>query len=296
MPANLAAAEAVAPAGESSSPSQQSRPLPRKPATRVQIERLVEAARLGPQLGNIAMAFQRGWSGAIGNAHLPPASRVRAQQIIDQVNDEFLAREVLRAAVERGLARLESPDADAALAWWSSPLGTRFARIDSTAPSQDMQVEMARFVGDLQVKPLPQQRVERMTDLVASVGVGTFTRDTAIQTLKGLLSVMQARAAKGSAPTPTPAPDAESLEARLKPMIELVSVRTEQLVRLQWLYLYRDIPDADLDRYLEFARSPAGKAYTSALFGAIGEAVGAASTTAGERIIRAEVSATESRT
>jgi hypothetical protein len=249
-------------------------------AARAPAARLVAAARLEPQIAQFARNFGRGWSTGLNNPALPPAARARTERVMNEVAAEYLAATRLTAGVEAALARLTPADAAAALEWWSSPLGQRIAAIDATPESPELQVALARFVGDLQVKPLPPERVQRLTDLVSTVGVGSFQRDISIRTMEALLTAVRA-----GIPAGAPAPPIDELQARLKGVVDVFAVRAEQAVRLQLLYQYREFADAEIDRYLEFARSPAGRAYTAALYGALTDGVALAAQVFGERLV-----------
>ncbi|MCU0757581.1 MAG: hypothetical protein MUF07_00075 [Steroidobacteraceae bacterium] len=249
-------------------------------ASRSPAARLLAAARLEPQVAQFARNFGRGWSGGLNNPALPPAIRARNDRLLNEIMAEHLTAARLTSEVEAALGKMAPADAAAALEWWSSPLGARIATIDATPESPELQVAMARFVGDLQVKPLPPERVQRMTDLVATVGVGSFMRDLTRRTLEGLLAAVRASVPAGAA-----APQVEQLESQLAGALDVLAVRAEQAVRLQLLYQYRDIGDAELDRYVEFARSPAGRAYTTALYGALTEGVTRAAQAFGARLV-----------
>lgn len=245
---------------------------------------IVAAARIAPQVDEFVRNFVRGWSSGVNNGAMPPQARQRAEKLVVEVTTEHLTPERLTREVEAALARLEPAQAAAALEWWRSPLGARIAAIDSLPSTPERQVELARFVGDLQVQPLPPARVQRMTELVAAMGVGEFMRTLTEQTMQGMLAAVRAAAAGGGAN----APALEDLQEKLKGALDVLAVRAEQTVRLQLLYQYREISDEDLGRYLEFARSAPGKAYGNAVYGALTGSVARAATALGERLMAKE--------
>lgn len=242
---------------------------------------LVAAAQLAPQVDQFARNFVRGWTTGLNNGALPPQARQRTGKLIAEITAEHLTPERLTGEIQAALAGLAPEQAAAALAWWRSPLGARIAAIDALPATPERQVELARFVGDLQVKPLPAERVQRMTELVAAMGVGEFMRGLTNQTMQGMLAAVRAAAAGGGAN----APALDELQSKLKEALDVLAVRAEQSVRLQLLYQYRELSDEDLGRYLEFARSAPGKAYSEALYGALIGGVSRAAGVLGERLV-----------
>jgi hypothetical protein len=255
LPHALRAADAPA---KAAAPAAQGRPADADtPAARI-----VAAAQLQPQFQVFATEFVRGWQIGFGSPAVAPQIRERLKTTIQRIVDQELAAERMTGAVAMALAARSAAEHAAMLGWWTSPLGSQVATIDSTQFTPALQVEFARFVGDLQVKPLPAERVQRMTDLVAAVGVGALAKDVAEQSMQGMITALRAAGVERS---PAGAQGLNELETQLRPLLDVLAVRVEQTTRLRLLFVYRDISDADLDRYLEFARSEAGKAYTAAL-------------------------------
>lgn len=248
---------------------------------------IVEAARLEPQVEQFARNFVRGWATGVDNGALPPQARQRAGKLVAEVTAEHLTPERLTREIEAALARLTPEEAAGALAWWRSPLGGRIAALDALQNTPERQVELARFVGDLQVQPLPAARVQRMTELVATMGVGEFMRELTVQTMQGMLAAVRAASAGGGGN-----PQAlQELQDKMKGALDVLAVRAEQSVRLQLLYQYRELSDAELGSYLEFARSGPGKAYAGAVYGALTGGVSRAAAVLGERLMAKEEAA-----
>lgn len=167
------------------------------PAIARRVQRIYPLAGLGPQLNAFSDMFVRGRRAGLAGARLPLLVSARAEKIIGQVADESMSVDRLRSNVEHPLGTIDTTVTDDVARWWDSLVAVWIAKLDSARLSPEQQVELARFVGDLQVKPLPPARVQLMTDLVALLDIGEFTRTSSTLVARNMMSILGSRMPQG---------------------------------------------------------------------------------------------------
>ncbi|HXZ49993.1 MAG TPA: hypothetical protein VEG27_13300 [Usitatibacter sp.] len=186
----------------------------------------------------------------------------------------------LRTSVAREMAAaLSVEDEDAALAWLSSDLGQRITRLEEESGASGAARRFEEESPAVLAKLSPE-RLDKCRRLAESARAGEAAARIVID--------MSAAILYGAAVTGK-LPGAELLdslrrefEAR-RPQLE--REYADQAIRA-YAYNYRALSDEDLERYVAFAESPAGRRYHGASQAALDAALTRASLEMGERLGR----------
>lgn len=156
-------------------------------------------------------------------------------------------------------SQLEAADAQEVLRWLRGTTGKRFTALEIDVGRPEVQAQMAKYAQTLSRNPPPEERLEliqsldralRVTDgasrmmMNMNLGIGIGMLDTAPYVDEQAVRKMR-----------------ESIEAERPRMVETVG----PAMFVMLLYAYRDVSDTDLNRYIEFAVSPAGDRYQRAM-------------------------------
>ena len=182
-----------------------------------------------------------------------PGQSWRTDAMRDNVAAIFSA-DRLRVEILAGLRRRLEPDRTrSVLAWLRSPLARRIVRLESLPPSPDRAAEEAAYVNQLPATPPPAarlaliHRVERATEATETTAV---VMSATIAALRRAVIPLSGGSVPGSV---------AELEAMDLGANELLRFRTVTA----FLFIYRELSDADLARYAAFLESPTGRWFTS---------------------------------
>lgn len=203
-----------------------------------------------------------------GAAQAREQARAAGEKTID--NDADFARltramdaafepEALRRGVSRDLARyLSRSDEDEVLVWLSSDLGKRLTTIEERAGEMDEIMKAEREAPDY-LRSLPEERVDRFKRLEAAIRAGEAT--------SGMVQGMTSAIVYGFA-LMSPNSDPEGAVAKLKKSLasqrEQMSAVFVQRAVEAFAYVYREVPDGEIDSYIRFNSSAPGKRYNDA--------------------------------
>lgn len=215
------------------------------------------------QLGSFSQAVEQQM--ASQPAEIPAATRGALLQALRA----FYAPQPLRAAALAHLRqRLDPAQAREVVKWLRSERGRRITGLEESASTPESAAQIQAYAASLQSGPPGPERIERIQRL------DRVTRSTDVATevaLKLAAAVARGLTAALAAP-PTAADIAAALEAQ-RPEIR-ASMQQATLVSL--LYTYRSLPDSELDAYIAFLESGAGRWYqgvtTAALMASLDQA------------------------
>lgn len=179
----------------------------------------------------------------------------------------------LRASVRRDLARLDARTRAAALAFLASRSGARVTRAE-VAASTGQEAARAEGAAAEEAAALAPARRSLLERLERAAGEGERRLELDARLSAALVQGVR-RARPELAPPPEPAPGGAT------PAAEVVeSYRRAALADAA--RIYRAVPDADLERYLGFLESPAGRAFQGAVAAAVLRALEDAARSFGE--------------
>jgi len=211
-----------------------------------------QIAQIEPMvLMGIAQAYEqeRGKPGGLGDIGL---SRLKAA-----VAKAFDANR-LRRQFEAEMAReLSAADEREVLVWLSTDLGKRFTRLEEQSGEMDEVMKREKEAAAYLAK-LPAPRVERFKRLAKAVRIGESGAGIMINTTVGIAYGI----ALSTPPQDTSGADAlkRQLEAQRPRMVAAAEASSVE----EFAFIYRGVSDADVDRYIAFSETPAGRNYAEA--------------------------------
>jgi len=162
---------------------------------------------------------------------------------------------------------LTDEDIKGALQWFDSPLGKKCTQLEEAASTAEAQAEMLKFAAGLQNSPPTAERLKALRELDSAVKITDSAVDMAMSIQVAIALGMLATLPMEQRERPDDV--ARELE-RSRPDIENM-VRTETFISN--LYTYKDLTDAEIKQYAEFARSPAGSKFGLAAISALKKAL-----------------------
>lgn len=235
---------------------------------------IIVKSGVAAQLGDFAPTLR---TGITTNAEL--ASKMTEAQLATLLGafESAYAPAKLQADIAAELVRqLKAPQAKEALAWLESPVGSKITAMEdeATALAADP-VRMAE--AQKMLERLPPRRAERYIALMKATGADEAGATIAINSQLGM--AYGAAATLGKQP-----PDLEAMRKELGSQRPQIVEALGNVYFTMFSSVYADLPEAELDQYLAFAQSPAGKAYHQALSASIDVALTRAARETGRQI------------
>jgi hypothetical protein len=168
-------------------------------------------------------------------------------------------------------ANMTGKDIEAALAWLNSPLGEKITGLEEAASTPQAMAEMQSMAGRLAGD---KARAEKMKKLDVAIQAS----ESSVRMVLNMQVVMTVAMTSSLEPDQQPSVDAILREVN-KNSAQIRSMMEQQTI-LAFLYTYRSLPDAELDRYIAFGESAAGKKYQAVT----SEAVSGAMVEAGRKL------------
>ena len=195
--------------------------------------------------------------------------QARLQALLDE---DKLTAELVQSAIENALNEtsgyaiaetylLERSDADQlneTIAFMESNVGGRIVAAENAAQNPDAQTAMQAYAMELAQTPPSDKRQQLIRDFL----VVTDAENAAIDMLKTMMFVTADFMSEYK-------PEAgevlqSSLETEWQKMEPMVRAQMGQYMQIASYYSYKDITDADLEQYITFLGSDAGKVYSEA--------------------------------
>jgi hypothetical protein len=164
-----------------------------------------------------------------------------------------LGPEALRHGVHRALARRLDQRTALLLAWLRAPLSRRIVALESAAPSADRAAEAAAFINRLPSAPPAPARLA----LVHRADRAGEVTETSALVIGATIGAVRAAVAPISTSGALPRGARDPRDAG--PAVDEV-FRFRTVASL--LFTYRDLRDAELERYVAFLESPTGRWFT----------------------------------
>ena len=165
-------------------------------------------------------------------------------------------------------AKLTTRDIKDILEWFDSPTGKKFARLEEAAAVPEAEKEMEQYVAQLQNSPQTEARFGILKELDAA----TKSTESSLEAALGIqTAVIAALIATQPAEQQSRLKESASREMeKNRPQMEAF-LRSRVIGYL--LYAYRSATEAELQKYIEFAKSPAGSKYNSVSVAALKDAL-----------------------
>lgn len=232
------------------------------------VQTLMRKSGLDKQLEQIPAMVQAGIDQAQQQQQqqqrLSPDDMANLKRLTAVAFDAKALNEAVRTHVQ---ANMNGKDIEAALAWLNSPLGEKITGLEEAASTPQAAAEMQSMAGRLTGDKARSEKMKK-------VDVAVQATESNVRMVLNMQVVITVAMTASMEPDQQPSVDAILHEvnknsAQMRSMIE-------QQTLLLFLYTYRTLTDAELDRYIAFAESAAGKKYqtvtTEAVSGAMVDA------------------------
>ena len=178
--------------------------------------------------------------------------------ISGSVQQAFSPDRFKQTIIKEVRASMTVKDLDNVLNWLDSPLGKKCTRLEDAASTPEIFSDVQKFAARLKHAPPANRRLNILRRLDAAVKATETNVEIAMNTqLAVAYAVVQSlpREQQGSMK------DIAAQLEKNRPQIEAV-MKSQTL--LFGLYIYRDLTNAELEKYIRFAVSPSGSKYHSA--------------------------------
>jgi len=163
--------------------------------------------------------------------------------------------------------KLTAQDIKEVLQWLDSPIGKKATKLEEAASTPQAQVDMQQYAASLQTSPPTSERLKALRQFDLAVKATECAVDVAINA-----QVAVAMAMISTFPAEQRIPPDE-ISRRIEKNRSAIEAEVRSQVLVSALYTYRSLTDAEIQRYTEFAKSPAGVKYHSATMGALKKAI-----------------------
>lgn len=199
---------------------------------------------------------------------------------IDRIVSENFDAERLYARIRLEFERnLDAAKLEAALAWYRSPLGKRMTGFELAALVFDGGRDAADFVAHLEQHQPSARRIALIERLDAGGGASEATVDVTMAVVRGLAFAFNPVLPAGARMSH------DQLESRIARARGATLEQIRRVCLISMLFAYRSVPDHELDHYVRFVESEAGRWYVNVMNSALVTAMSvAAETTAAELV------------
>ena len=176
--------------------------------------------------------------------------------------------------------RLSAGDADAAIAWLESPLGQRVTELEGRAAEPAVQQEIMQRLQSGDAADVSDDRQGLLERFDEATRASDMSVEMVIGIQHGLVSaILQAAGA--------PAEQLDMALGQLEAARPQIATAVAAQNQATFGVIYRDLSDAEMADYVEFAESGAGRAYHEAMFTGFADAMESAATRSGEAMAAA---------
>jgi hypothetical protein len=239
------------------------------------VRTLMQKSGLNRQIEQIPLMMQAG----MAQAEQSEPSRKLTQKEMDDLNGMVAAAfdaKAMNAAVQKHIrSTLAKKDILAALAWLSSPLGEKITRLEEDSSTPAAYEEMQAMADTLTKNAARAAQLRKLDRAVKATESGVRV---ALNIQISLLTAMSSVIPKDKRLTP------DEIKGQVNKNSAQVRSMVEQDTLLSFLYTYRTLTDAEVDRYIAFAESESGRKYHAATEKGVSDAVVQASRTLGSML------------
>lgn len=191
-----------------------------------------------------------------GKGQLPASAEATIERV---VAESFTPDAVTRLAREEFARGLDRTRLEAKLSWLRSPLGHRIAALEMATAEPDQDRRLAQFARQLASTPASERRHQLIERLDWVSGGSDVSADIA-----AALSSSIARAVAASTPGGPPI-SRRQIDSQTDEIRATTAGRVRQATVVSMLYTYRTLTDEELERYVEFESTEAGRWYNGLL-------------------------------
>jgi hypothetical protein len=139
------------------------------------------------------------------------------------------------------------------LKWLKSPLGKKIKDEEIKSSGAEQQANLLHFMADLQTNPPPQHRITLIQGLEKTMHLSDLTTIIVIEMIQGM-----AQAVNLSLPKEERQPE-EMILQQVTAMTPMLKESFRQQMIMTSFFTYRNISDEELQKYIEFYKTPLGQ-------------------------------------
>jgi hypothetical protein len=178
--------------------------------------------------------------------------------ISGSVQEAFSPERIKKTILKEVAATMTVKDLNNVLNWLDSPLGKKCTRLEEAASTPDTLSEVQKFAARLKQAPPAANRLDILRRLDAAVKATETNVEIAMNTqLAVAFAVVKSLPQEQQGPLKDIAAQLEKNRPQIKAMMKSQTL-------LFALYAYQDLTNAELEKYIRFATSPAGTKYHGA--------------------------------
>jgi hypothetical protein len=178
--------------------------------------------------------------------------------ISGSVPEAFSPERIKKTILKEVKATMTVKDLDKVLNWLDSPLGKKCTRLEAAASTPETLVEVKKFAARLKQAPPAAERLDMLRRLDAAVKATETNVEIAMNTqLAVAFAVVKSLPQEQQGPLKDIAAQLEKNRPQIKAVMKSQTL-------LFALYAYRGLTNAELEKYIRFATSPAGTKYHGA--------------------------------
>jgi hypothetical protein len=239
------------------------------------VRTLMQKSGLNKQIEQIPLMMQAGMAQADQNQPSRKLTQKEMSDLNSMVAAAFNAN-AMNAAVQKHIqSNLAEKDIRAALAWLSSPLGEKITRLEEDASTPAAYTEMQAMADTLTKNTARAAQLRKLDSAVKGTESGV---SVALNIQISLLTAMSSVMPRDKRPS------ADEIKGQVNKNSAQMRSMVERETLQSFLYTYRTLTDAEVDRYIAFAESESGRKYHAATAKGVSDAVVQASRTLGSML------------
>jgi hypothetical protein len=223
--------------------------------------RLYKVSGMQSQLESMSAAFDRGFGRF--------ADKVPEKTLNDLIKigkDTFHEPTMGKIIVAHLAKNMTDDQMKKVLDWHTTKIAQKITQLENAAATPEGQKKLMAYAQQLSTNQPEQAYIVQIQKLaIASKSV-----DLAVEIASNMQFSMGAGMAMAT--SGDKAVDLDKLAAQVKKAKPQLQQQLSQYILISMLYTYRDLPEQELNRYIEFVSSPAGSKFYTAMFGGIDEA------------------------
>lgn len=222
----------------------------------VLLQNLYIKSGLEKQIMQLPMVIQVGFGQAVAtDPRLKAIPRYVIGEIRASIETAFTPKNIKRTILSECREKLSIDDLKKVVEWLDSPIGRKFTKLEEAASTPEKYTEIQQFAMKLQESPPLPEQLKIIKQLDNTVKATETSVEVAMNTQLAVAIASIASLPKEEQPTHD---NLLALIEKTRPQIES-AIRAQTIV--SFLYIYRDVANEELDRYIAFASSPTGKNY-----------------------------------
>ncbi len=222
--------------------------------TQSSLDKLMTLSGITKEVSHFPELLQLGLNQAQQQAKLQksPMSDADFTQIRKAMTSAFQPADIVRAISGEVKGSVSEADAKAILAWLESDLGRKITKAEDDASDPAAYQKMAKSVESLMSDEKRVQFAQRLAKALNST-----EQMLEVQENLGVAMVV----AMSTASNPAQPVKAADIKAKIAPMLEQQRPNLEQGLLRSYVYTYKDIDLASLDKYVAFLEEPSSKRF-----------------------------------